>query len=75
MPDTTDTSVKSASGTQMLHKQHEYGMSTTWTSAVQVKNFDFENDASGNIFLHSYISYIANERLQGKEQFHSKIEL
>ena len=44
-------------------------------SAVQVKNFDFQNDASGSIFLHSYISYIANERLQGKEQFHSKIEL
>ena len=27
---------------------------------------------SENIFSHPYISYVANERLQGEEQFHSK---
>ena len=27
---------------------------------------------SKNIFSHPYISYMANERLQEKEQFHSK---
>ena len=37
-----------------------------------MKNFDFDNDMSENIFSHRYISYIANERLQREEQFHSK---
>ena len=37
-----------------------------------MKIFNFDNDASENIFSHPYISYMANERLQGKEQFHSK---
>ena len=37
-----------------------------------MKNFDFDNETSENIFLHPYISYIANERLQEQKQFHSK---
>ena len=37
-----------------------------------MKNFDFDNETSENIFLHPYISYIANERLQAQKQFHSK---
>ena len=37
-----------------------------------MKNFDFDNDTSENIFSHPYISYMANERLQGEEQFNSK---
>ena len=37
-----------------------------------VENFDFGNVTSESIFKHHYISYMANERLQGKEQFHSK---
>ena len=41
-------------------------------SAAQVKNFDFDNDTRENIFSHPYISYMANEKLQGEEQFHSK---
>ena len=43
-------------------------------SATRVKNFHFDNDTSENIFSNTYIyiSYIANERLQGEEQFHSK---
>ena len=41
-------------------------------SVTQVKNFDFDNDTSKNVFSHPYTSYIENERLQGKEQFHSK---
>ena len=45
---------------------------TNDTSATRVKNFDFDNNTSENIFLHPYISYIGNERLQGEEQFHSK---
>ena len=36
-----------------------------------MKNFDFDNDTSENIFSHPYISYIPNKRLQGEEQFHS----
>ena len=34
--------------------------------------FDSDNDTSENIFSHPYISYIANERLEREEQFHSK---
>ena len=41
-------------------------------SATQVKNFDFDNDTSKNMFLLSYITYMANERPQGEEQFHFK---
>ena len=41
-------------------------------STTRVENFDFNNDTSENICSHSYVSYIANRRLQGEEQFHSK---
>ena len=41
-------------------------------SATRVKNFDFDNDTGKNIFLHPYIYYIASERLQGEERFHTK---
>ena len=37
-----------------------------------MKNFDFDSDTSKNIFLHPYIYYMASERLQGEEQFHTK---
>ena len=37
-----------------------------------MKNFDFDNNASKNIFSHPYIYYMASERLQGEEQFHFK---
>ena len=45
---------------------------TNDTSVTGVKNADFGNDTSEKIFSHPYISYMANERLQGEEQFHSK---
>ena len=41
-------------------------------SDTQVKNFDFDNHKSENIFSYTYISYMANERLQREEQFYSK---
>ena len=41
-------------------------------SATRVEIFDFDNDMSENIFSHPYISYMANKRLQGEEQFYSK---
>ena len=62
---TTDTSV-----TRVRHKRYTNG-----TNATQEKNFEFDNETSKNIFSHPYISYMANERLQGEEQFHSKIYL
>ena len=37
-----------------------------------MKNFDFDNDKSKNIFQHPYSYYVTSERLQGEEQFHSK---
>ena len=36
------------------------------------EKFDFDNVTSENMFSHPYISYMANERLQGEKQFHSK---
>ena len=55
------------SATQVQHECY-----TNDTSATRVKNFDFDNDTSKNIFSHPYIYYMASERLQRQEQFHSK---
>ena len=41
-------------------------------SATRVKNFGFDNDTSKNIFSYHYIYYMASEKLQREEQFHSK---
>ena len=51
--------------TSARHEWHEFD--TNDTISTQVKNFDFGNDASENIFSHPYISYMANKRLQGEE--------
>ena len=79
MPGTSDTSA-----TRVLHERNQCDTSATRatrvrhecytndTSATRVKNFDFENNMSKNIFPHPYIYYMASERLQGEEQFHSK---
>ena len=45
---------------------------TNDTSATRVKNFDFDSDTSKNLFLHPYIYYMASQRQQREEQFHSK---
>ena len=73
--------------TRTIQVQHEGNTSERWqhecntrqhkcytnnTSATLVRNFDFDNDTSENIFSHLYISYTANEGLQREEQFHSK---
>ena len=42
------------------------------TSATRVKNLDFDNDTSKNIFSHPYIYYMVCEILQAEEQFLSK---
>ena len=62
------------STTRVLHEPHECDTSATQTtrSATRVKKFDFDNDTSKNIFSHPYIYYMASERLQGEEQFHTK---
>ena len=69
------------SNTSARHERHEWDTSATRvghecykndTSATWVKNFDFENDTGKNIFSHRYIYDMAIERLQGKEQFHTK---
>ena len=64
-----DTSV-TQSPTRTTRVRHE--CYTNDTSATHVKNFDFDNNRSENIFSYPCISYIANKRLQGEEQFHSK---
>ena len=51
----------------MRHERHECDK-----SATRIRNFDFNNCTSENIFSHPYISYMANERLQEEEQFHSR---
>ena len=82
MPDTSYTSV-----TRVTRMQNECDTSNTNktqatrvrckcytndTSAARVKEFDFDNDMGKNIFSHSHIYYMASERLQGEEQFHTK---
>ena len=47
--------------TSARHGRHE--CDTNGTSATRVRNFDFDNGKSENIFSHPYISYMENERL------------
>ena len=56
--------------TRMTRVRHE--CYTNETGATRVKKVDFHNDTSKNIFLHPYTYYMASERLQREEQFHSK---
>ena len=56
--------------TPQRHERHE--CYTSDTSAIRVKNFDFDNDTGKNIFSHPHIYYMVSERLQGAEQFHTK---
>ena len=44
---------------------------TNYASATRVRNFDLDNDTSESIFSRLYINYVANEKLEGQEQFHS----
>ena len=52
--------------TRALHERSERDTIATQMTRVQkrVKNFDFDNDMSENIFSHPYISYMANQRLE-----------
>ena len=59
VPDTSDTNVTLV--------WHEFNINDT--SATQVRNFDFDNDTSENIFSQPYTSYMTNERLQWEEQW------
>ena len=73
MNDTSATRVRQegdTSDTSATHVQLE--CYTNDTSATRVRNFHFDNDTSENLFSHPYISYMANERLEGEEQFHFK---
>ena len=45
---------------------------TSDTSATRVKNFDFDNGTSKNIFSHPYIYCMTSKRLEGEEQFYSQ---
>ena len=57
--------------TSTRHERNECDKCATRTTRVKI--FDFNNDTSQNIFTPLYFhSYMANERLQGEEQFHSE---
>ena len=56
--------------TRTTRAQHE--CYTSNANGKQVKNVDFDNDTSKNIFSQTYIYYMASKRLLGEEQFHSK---
>ena len=58
------------SETRPTRVRHECDRSATRTT--RVKNLQSDNDTSENIFSHHHISQMANERLQGGEQWHSK---
>ena len=51
--------------TQVQHEQQECNTSATRPTQVRHKTNE-------NIFSHPNISYMADERLQGQEQIHSK---
>ena len=62
----------------MQHGQHQCNpsetqvqqeCSTKGTSATSVKNFDFDNDTSKNIFSHLYINYMANKDYNERNNF------
>ena len=74
-------SMSATRATRVHYERHECDTSATLerherykndTSETLAKNFDFDNNTSKNIFSHPYIYYMASERLQGEEQFHSK---
>ena len=62
-----ESNTSDTSATRVLHKRHECNKCATRTT--QVKHFDFDNDTCVNIFSHPYISYMANESLQGKKNY------
>ena len=70
--DTSDTNA-----TRVRHKGHECDRSATRVlhERHEWKIFDFDNYTSKNIFSHCYIYYMASERFQGEEEFHSKYYL
>ena len=59
----------------MLQEWHEYDtiLLNEWhESATRVKNFDFDNDMSENIFSHPMLATYQMKGYKEKEQFHSK---
>ena len=56
------------SETKMTGVQHE--CETSESGATYVENFN--KDTTENVFLHHYISYMTNERLQEEQRYHSK---
>ena len=56
--------------TRATQVQHE--CDTNDMIATRVQYFGFDKDTSENKFLHPYISYMTNDRLQGEVEFHSK---
>ena len=76
--DMSDTRVKRATwATRVQHECYTNDTSATRVlherqSVTRVKKSDFDSGRSKNTFLHHYIYYMASERLQGEEQFHSK---
>ena len=63
VPDTSDKSVTRT--TRVRNEWRECYANDT--SVTQVTKFGFDNDTSENILSYLYISYAANERLQGEK--------
>ena len=74
-PDTSNTSVTRVQHKCDTNNTRAKRVLRKRQNATRVKNFNFVNDTSENIFSHRYIGYIANERLQGEEQCLSKYYL
>ena len=75
--ETWTTRVQHTSATQGLHERHKCDTSATRTTRVrhEWKKLDFDNYTNKHIFSDSIIYYMAIERLQEEEQFHSKYYL
>ena len=66
---TSETQTTRAGVSAVLTTREQYETYKNDASVTRVKNFDFGNNTTENIFSQPYISYIANERLQGEEPF------
>ena len=69
---TSKMSATKCNTSAILHKQHKSDMSVTWTTHRHKWEILILITMWIKTFSHPYIYYMESEKLQGKEQFHSK---
>ena len=73
VPDTSDTSATRATPARQEWDKNDRSATRVWDKRHGCDICrKFNKDTTENVFLHHYISYMTNERLQEEERFHSK---